>query len=97
MATLLSKVCEQNTNKTNVPRGRGASPDQQRSEDLSQGVRVQAVAGLRLGDLGQVCEEVLQGEAVMKRDRGGALQDQAHLAVMASGHGTIWKRAVKQP
>lgn len=76
----------------NLPRGRGACLDQQRSEDLPQRVCVQAIAGLCLGDLGQVCEEVLQGETVMERDGGGALQDQAYLSVMASSDRTIWKR-----
>ncbi len=76
----------------NLPRRRGACPDQQWSEDLPQRVCVQAAAGLRLGDLGQVCEEVLQGETVMERDGGGALQDLAYLSVMASSDRTIWKR-----
>lgn len=53
---------------------------------------VQAIAGLRLGDLGQVCEEELQGETVMKRDSGGALENQAYLSVIASRDCTIWKR-----
>lgn len=42
-----------------IPRGRGACLYQQGSEDLSQRVCVQAIAGLRLGHLGQVCEEIL--------------------------------------
>lgn len=74
------------------PGGGGACPYQQRSEDLSQRVCVQAIAGLRLGDLGEVCEKVLQGETVMERDGGGALEDQAYLSVMASSDCTIWKR-----
>lgn len=53
---------------------------------------VQAIAGLRLGDLGQMCEEVLQGETVMEGDGGGALEDQAYLPVMASSDCTIWRR-----
>lgn len=75
-----------------IPRGRGVRPYQQWSEDVSQRVCVQAIAGLRLGDLGQVCEEVLQSEMVMKRDSGGALENQAYLSVMASSDCTIWKR-----
>lgn len=52
---------------------------------------VQAIADLGLGDLGKVCEEVLQSEMVMKRDSGGALENQAYLSVMASSDCTIWK------
>lgn len=77
--------------KNYLPRGRGTCPYEQRSEDLSQRVGVQAIAGLHLGDLGQVCEEVLQGETVMERDGGGALEDQAYLSVMTISYCTIWK------
>ena len=72
------------SHQANLPQGRRACPYQQRSKYLSQHVCVQAVAGLCLGDLGEVCQEELQGETVMKRDGGGAFQDQAHLSVIAS-------------
>lgn len=57
----------------NLPGGGGVGPYQERAKDLAQRVCVQAVGGLRLRDLGQVCEQVLQGEAVVQRDGGGAL------------------------
>lgn len=76
--------------KNYSPRGRGARPYEQWSEDLSQCVCVQSIAGLHLGDLGQVCEEVLQGETVMERDGGGALEDQAYFSVMATSYSTVW-------
>lgn len=52
-------------------RGGGSALNEQWSEDLPQHVHIQAIAGL--GHLGKVREEVLQGEAVMKRDGGGGL------------------------
>lgn len=76
-------------NDQNVPMRWGARPYQQWSEDLSQGVRIQVIAGLRLGHLGQVCEEILQGEAMMERYSGGVLENQANLSVMASSECTI--------
>lgn len=72
--------------------GGGVCPNQQRSKDLPQRVCVQAVVGLSLSDLGQVCEEVLQGELVVERDTGGVLQDQAHLSVLTAGYCTVWDR-----
>lgn len=53
---------------------------------------VQAVAGLRLGHLGQVSEEELQGEPVMQGYGGGVLDNQAHLSVLAFTQSAIWKR-----
>lgn len=69
-----------------------AAPDQQRAEDLPERLCVQAVAGLRLGHLGQVGEEKLQGEAVVQGHRGGLLNNQAHLSVLAFTQGAAWKR-----
>lgn len=74
------------------PGGGGAHPDEQRSEDLSQRVRVQAVVRLGLGHLGQVCEQVLQGEAVVEGNAGGTLQSQAHLPAAATGYSAICGR-----
>ena len=81
-----------NIRKKYVPWGRGACPYEQWSKDLSQCVCVQAIAGLHLGDLGQVCEEVLQGETVVEGDGSGALKDQAYLSVMAASDRTICNR-----
>lgn len=64
-------------------RGGGSALHEQRSEDLPQHVHIQAIAGL--GHLGEVREEELQGETVVKRDGGGALESEAHLPVVASG------------
>lgn len=75
---------------------RCATPDQQRAEDLPERLCVQAVAGLRLGELGQVGEEVLQGEAVVQGYRGGVLQNQAHLSVLAFTQSAIWKRVFRR-
>lgn len=69
-----------------LPRGGGGRAYQQRAEDLSKRVCIQAVAGLCLGDLGQVCEEVLQRETVMERDGGRVLKHQAYLSVMATSY-----------
>lgn len=73
---------------------RCVTPYQQRAEDLPERLCVQAVAGLRLGHLGQVGEEVLQGEPVMQGYRGGVLNNQAHLSVsvLAFTQRAIWKR-----
>lgn len=71
---------------------RCAAPYQQRAEDLPERLCVQAVAGLRLGHLGQVGEEILQGEPVMQGYRGGVLNNQAHLSVLAFTQGALWKR-----
>lgn len=79
-----SSTSQPTSHQANLPQGRRACPYQQRSKYLSQRVCVQAVAGLGLGNLEQVCQEELQGETVMKRDRSGAFQDQAHLSVIAS-------------
>lgn len=71
--------------------GRCAGPYQQGAEYLPQCLCVQAVAGLRLGHLSQVGEEILQGEPVMQRYGGGVLNNQAHLSVLAFAQSTIWK------
>lgn len=68
----------------------GTRPRQQRPKDLPQHVCVQAVAGLCLCDLGHVREEVLQGEAVVERDGGGALQDLAYFSAVATSDCAIW-------
>lgn len=52
-------------------------------------MRIQAIAGLQVSDLGQVREEVLQRETVMEGDGRGALEDQAHLPAMASSDCTV--------
>lgn len=87
---------QQEQKKISLPRGGGATPYQQRSKDLSQRLCVQAVARLHLDHLGQVREEVLQGETVMQGDGGGALEDQAHVPIMASGSSTVWQRSLKR-
>lgn len=73
----------------NPPRRGGAGSYQQWSKDLPQRVRIQAIAGLQVSDLGQVREEVLQRETVMEGDGRGALEDQAHLPAMASSDCTV--------
>lgn len=37
-----------------------------------------------------MCEEVLQGETVVERDVGGALEDEADLSVMARSYSSFW-------
>lgn len=75
--------------KNILPRGSWAGPNQEGPKDLSQSVHVQAIAGLSLGNLGQVCQEVLQGEAVMDGDGCGVLKDQTHHSVMATRNSSI--------
>lgn len=77
---------------SNLQRSRGGCPHQQRSKDLANRVCIQAIAGLCLRYLGQVCEEVLQGEAVMERDGRWALQHPAYFSVMAAGRCTVWRK-----
>jgi len=77
--------------KNNLRRGRGTWLKQQWAKDLSQSVCVQAIGGLSLGDLSQVCKEVLQGETMVERDCGGILKDQAYLSLMATSYSSIWK------
>lgn len=78
--------------KPYLPSSGGAGPDKQGAKDLSQRVCIQAIAGLCLSDLSQVCEEVLQGETVMERDGGRVLKHQADFSVVASSYRTIWER-----